>query len=42
MDQSSFPLIKEITIDSLANNCRYEFGIKKAILNILFSMEQDG
>lgn len=29
MDQSSFPRIKEITIDSLANNCRYEFGIKK-------------
>lgn len=29
MNQSSFPLIKEITIDSLANNCKYEFGIKK-------------
>ena len=29
MTQSSFPVLSEITLDSIAENCRYEFGINK-------------
>ena len=29
MTQTSFPVLSEITLDSIAENCRYEFGINK-------------